>query len=169
MACPYVTSLSRGRHPVAVVRTLAAIRLPDGDRLDLDEQIRAAKNRLDPRGGGQGIQPLLMEKLAANPVELRVVALDITQIAGGAHDVLPSRAFGLEQTGDVAIGPPGLRPEIARMYGAAFFIHAGRPGDQKDGDAFDVQPQPARERRAVRGRLVENLLIANSLFGDWLV
>jgi len=84
-----------------------------------------------------------MEELGANPVKIRVIALYVPQVTGGAHDVLPGSAFRLEQAGNIAIGPPGLRAEIARMYGTPLFIDAGRSGDQKDGDTLDIQPQSA--------------------------
>ncbi len=46
-------------------------------------------------------------------VEGGVVAVDVAQIAGGAHDVLPRGALGREQSGDVVERAPRLRAEIA--------------------------------------------------------
>ena len=85
-----------------------------GDRFDLDQQLRPAEMRLNAGGGGQRIEPLLLEKRGALLVEGLVVALDVAQVAGGAHNVVPGAAFALEQAGDVVEGAPHLARESRR-------------------------------------------------------
>ena len=50
---------------------------------------------------GSGSSPCSVVESGALFVERFVVALDIAQVAGGAHNVVPGAALGLEQPGDV--------------------------------------------------------------------
>src|ERR1017187_5290342 len=67
-----------------------------GNRFDFDQQFRTAKNRLDPGGSRHGLEFLLAVKLRAFLVECLVIPLDIAQVAGGAHDIVPGGAFGFQ-------------------------------------------------------------------------
>ena len=127
--------------------TLLAVRLENRHRFDFDQEFGAAEDSLNARRGGQRIQSLLLEKLRPNLVESFVVAFDIPQIAGGANDVFPRGALGLEEFGNVLVRPPGLGAEIADVDGSPVFVDAGGARDQQNRDPFDVQSQAAREGR----------------------
>jgi hypothetical protein len=49
--------------------------------------------RLNAGGGGQRIESLRLEERGALLVEHLVVAIDVAQVAAGAHDVVPGAAF----------------------------------------------------------------------------
>src|SRR5215467_8603446 len=103
------------------------VRLPPehGDRLNLDQKIGPAKNCLNPGRRGQGIQFLFSVKSSPLFVKSLIVALDIAQIAGGPHDIVPGCPFGFEQLRDVVVGATKLRSEITNMYGASALLDAG--------------------------------------------
>src|SRR5450759_4280571 len=115
--------------PTQARESPAAVARHDGDRFDLDEEILAAEPRLDARTRRKRIEAEPVEEGRADLVEVLVIALDVAQVAGRAHDVVPGRALRGEQLGNVAVGAPELRAEVADMCRASSLVHARRPGD----------------------------------------
>ena len=106
--------LQRPLHESSVACLLLGRRYEHGDRFDLHQQFGTAQNRLNSRGSRKRVESLLLEERRALLVERRVIALDVAQVARGPHDVFPGGAFGRQQAGDVVVGAPQLRAEVAR-------------------------------------------------------
>src|SRR5215467_14580551 len=68
---------------------LLPVRNEQRDCFHLDQQLRPAENRLDSRGRRQRIQSLPFKEHRAFLVEDGVVTLDIAQITGCPHHVMP--------------------------------------------------------------------------------
>src|SRR5215208_4477823 len=101
--------MRRARGACSIAYTLFLVfpgNLEHCDRLDLDQQIGAAENRLNAGGGGQRVQALLAEKVGALFVERGVIPVDIAQVARSADDVLPGGAFRLQKTRNVLVRAP---------------------------------------------------------------
>ena len=123
----------------------------------------------------EGDQGLAAEERGALFVEGLVVAVDIAQVAGGAHDVLPGAAFAFKETGDVFVGCAAsargsrrcVRSRRARRWGGA--------GDEQDGEAVEVDAHAAGERAwlGIGVGFIEHAVIGhgaflNGGFGDGL-
>ncbi len=137
-----------------------------GNRFNFDQQIGAAENRLDAGGSRQRIESLLFVECGALLVEGLVVALDVAQVAGGAHDVVPGRAFRSQQLGDVVEGAAELGAEIANVDGAAGIVDAGGARDQQDGEAVQIDPHAAGKGAAVVVGFVQRRVIGDCPLHD---
>src|SRR5277367_1495502 len=138
---------------------------------DFDEQLRTAQFGLDARGCGQGIEPLLLIESGALFVELGVVAINVAQVASGAHDVLPGSALGSEQRGNILKGAATLRAEISYVDRGAMFVNAGGAGDeQHHRAAAQFNAHAARERTGfgVIVGFVEHAMVGDGALGDRL-
>src|SRR5271156_2101255 len=137
--------------------------------LDFDEQLGTTQFGLDARGCGQGIEPLLLIESGALFVELGVVAVNVAQVASGAHDVLPGSALGSEQRGNILKGAATLRAEVPDVDRGAMFVNAGGAGDeQHDGAAAQCDAHAARERTGfgVIVSFVEHAMVGDGALGD---
>src|SRR5580698_916072 len=101
-----------------------------GDRFDFDQQFRAAQLCLYASGRGQWIESLFLEECGALFVEDVVIAVDVTQVATGAHDVVPRAALTRKQPSDVVEGAPHLGAKIADVNAPAFFVDGCRSGNE---------------------------------------
>src|SRR5271154_269644 len=138
---------------------------------DFDEQFRTTQFGLDAGGCGQGIEPLLLIESGALFVELGVVAINVAQVASGAHDVLPGSALGSEQRGNILKGAATLRAEIPDVDRGPMFINAGGAGDeQHDRAAAQFNAHAARERTGfgVIVSFVEHAMVGDGALGDRL-
>src|ERR1022692_759532 len=137
-----------------------------GDGFNFDQQFRAAEDRLDSGGSRHGVELLLAEELGAFLVEGLVIAFDIAQVAGGAHNVVPGGAFGFEEPGDVAVGAPQLSAEVANVDAASLLVDACGAGDQEDGETVQVDTHTAykRARFGVVVGLVEYTGVSDGAF-----
>ena len=117
-----------------------------GDRFDFNQQFGPAENGLNARGGRQWIEFLLLVKGGALFVERGVIALDVAQVAGGADDVLPGGAFGLQQARDVVERPPRLRPEIADVNAPPYSSMLAVPEISRMASPFRVDAHTPRKR-----------------------
>src|ERR1039458_10698373 len=93
-----------------------------GCRFDLNEQVGAAENGLDAGRSRQRIEFLLLIESAPLFVEGLVIALDVSEIASRAHNVMPRRAFGSEQRGDVIERATRLGAKVAHVHCSALII-----------------------------------------------
>src|ERR1017187_8582621 len=116
----------------AVSLLLGCLVAENGNPFDLYQQLRPAKNRLDPRGRRQRIQILLSIESRPLLVEGFVVALDIPQVTGGAHYVFPGGALGFQQGRDVVEGATELRAEIADVQRFPVGADGGGSRDQQN-------------------------------------
>ena len=130
---------------MAVV-TDPVIGFEDGDGFDFNQQIGSTQNGLDARRGRQRVQTLVPEQLGTDLVKLRIVALDVTQIAGGANYVSPRGAFSSQQLCNVFVRPSRLGSEVSDVDRTSLLVDAGCARYQKDRDPLDVQAQRPRER-----------------------
>src|SRR6266700_1568064 len=144
------------------------LRAEHGDGFNLDKQLRPASMRLDAGGGGQRIESLLLEELGALFVENVIVAIDVAQIAAGAHDVVPRAAFAREQACDVVVGAAKLGAEVADVHALAVLVDRSGARDEQDGEAVQVNAHAARERTGlgVSVRLVEHAVIGHGALLD---
>src|SRR5271155_282490 len=136
---------------------------------DFDQQLRTTQFGLDARGCGQGIEPLLLIESGALFVELGVVAINVAQVASGAHDVLPGSALGSEQRGNILKGAATLRAEVPDVDRGAMFVNAGGAGDeQHDRAAAEINAHAARERTGfgVVVGFVEHAMVGDGALGD---
>ena len=85
----------------------------DGNRLDLHQQVFAAKRCLDTGTGGEEIEPLLLVEGHANLVERLIVTGHVAQVTSGADHVVPVGPFSGQQALDVLEGAPGLCLDVA--------------------------------------------------------
>src|ERR1035441_10594317 len=119
--------------------------------------------RLNADGSRHRIKPLLLVESGANPIEDIVIAVDVAQIATGLHDVLPRRAFALQQAGNVGEGSLQLSGKIADVNGDTVLVNRGSAGNDQNGNAVQVKPDAARER--TRLGVVEGF-VQNAVVGD---
>src|SRR6185369_2808064 len=98
---------------------------------------------LDTCGSGYGIELLFSIERRPLLVKLRVVAIDIPEIATGPHDVMPSGALCREQCGDVVERAPRLCAKIANVDGLPILIDAGSSGNQQDDNVADINTHSA--------------------------
>src|ERR1019366_8646223 len=99
-------------------------------------------------------------------VEGLVIPLDIAQVAGGTHDIVPGGAFGFQQAGDVLVSAAQLSPEVADMDAASLLVDARCPGDQQDGETVQVDPHAAYKgaRLGVIVGLIEQPRVGDGAF-----
>src|SRR5208282_6032124 len=96
------------------------------DGFDLDQQFRAAELSLDASGGRQRVQSLVLVKCRALLVELRVVAIDVAEVATCSHNIFPCDALGCKERGNVLEHAAALRAEVSDMDRSTMLIDAGR-------------------------------------------
>ncbi len=129
----------------------------DRDGFDFHQQVRPTEAGLDPHARRQRVEAKPAEKCGADPVELLVIALYVPEVARGAYYIVPCGPFGLQEPGDVPIGAPALRPEIAGVYRRSVLVDTGGAGNQQDGEASDVQSQAGYTLKCGAPVIVENL------------
>src|ERR1700733_7785069 len=131
---------------------------------DFDQQFGTTQFGLNAGRCGQGVETLFVIEGGALFVELRVVAIDVAQVAGGADDILPGSALGSEQRGNILESAAALRAEISDVNGGAVFVNAGGAGGQQhDRAAAEINAYAARERAGfgVMIGLVEDAMVGD--------
>src|ERR1039458_9984345 len=88
------------------------VRTEHCDGLNLDQQFRPAEDGLDAGGRWQRIEPQLLEECGTFLVECIVVALDVAQVASGAHNIVPGAAFARQQSADIGKGTSHLGAKV---------------------------------------------------------
>ena len=124
--------------------------------------------RLDARGCGQRIESLLLEERGAPCVEDVVVAVDVAQVASGAHDVVPGAAFALKQAGDVVEGAAQLGVEVADVHALAVLVDRGGARNEQDSQSVQIDAHAARKRArlGIGVGLVEHAVIGHGALFD---
>src|ERR1035441_7802739 len=124
--------------------------------------------RLDAGGRWQRIESLLFEERSASGIENVVVAIDVPQVATGAHNVVPGASFRLKKAGDVVEGAPQLCGKVADVYADAVLVDGGSARDQQNGHASDIDSHAARKRArlGIGVSLVEHTVIGYGALFD---
>src|SRR5208283_4857124 len=116
-----------------------------GDGFYFYQEVRAAEFGLAAGGGRERVESLLGVEVGALLVELGIVAIDVAEVARGAHNIFPRGALVGEQRGNVLEGAAALAAEVVDMDGGAVFIDAGGAGDEENDESIEIDAQPAGE------------------------
>lgn len=109
-----------------------------------------------------------LEERGSSFVEGIVVAIDVSQVAGGAHDIMPGATFTGQQAGDVREGAPQLGMEVANVNALSVLVDGGGSGDQQNRQAVEVDPHASRKgtRLGVMICLIEHTMIGDGPLFD---
>src|ERR1039458_5433809 len=150
---PGLATPRRGPRPTAGAGWLVAFLLrccrrsaEERNRFDLYQQVRTAQDRLDSRRCRQRIEFLRPVEGRPLLVERGVIALDVAQITGGSHDILPARSFRFQQGRNVGKRAAELGAEIAFVQRFAVGTDGGGSGNQEYRDVAEVQAQAPGKR-----------------------
>ena len=127
--------------------------------------------RLNPRGCGKWIKPLLFEERRTLFVKDVIVAVDIAQITSCTHNVMPGCAFAGQQAGYIAERAPKLGAKVTDVDALTTLIDRGRAGDEQDDEAIQVNSHAAGKRTwlGIFKCLAENAVIRDGSLLDWRV
>src|SRR5208337_3938618 len=114
-----------------------------GNGFNLNQQFGPAKDGLDAGGSWQRVESLLLEEGGPLLVKGLVVALNVAQIAGCAHNVVPGASFAFKQSGDVLERAPQLGAKVADMHAYAMLIDRSCAGDQQDHQPIEIDSHAA--------------------------